>query len=264
MNIKIPNIILAIILLLSVFFAGCAGVGATGNDTGGKAGAMAVMSATHTPKPISVDGKLDDPVWMNAPVYALHLADDQARDGKEVTERGEARLAWDDDYLYLGITFHDSDIAAEGKEDQLKHYQLGDLCELFLTPENETWYWELYATPAGRKSSYFIPGRGSLGLPSMAEYTCGLKVAASCNGTLNNWRDKDTSWTAEMAMPVKDLTARGESFGPGSRWRILVSRYNFGRYLKRKGPELSMTPKLSREDFHLLPEYAILRLEKKD
>jgi hypothetical protein len=257
-----PSVIITIIIFLSVCLSGCAGFSPTGENTEEKTDAMPVMCAEYTSTPINIDGKLDEPVWKNTQVYELHLADNQAKNGKEVTETGEVRLAWDNDYFYVGVIFYDSDIAAEGEEDQLKHYKLGDLCELFLTPENETWYWELYATPAGRKSSYFIPGRGSLGLPGIEKYKCGLKVAAKCNGTINDWRDKDVSWTAEMAMPVKDLTARGESFGPDSHWRILVSRYNFSRYLETKGAELSMTPKLSAENYHLLPEYAILKFNK--
>ncbi len=46
---------------------------------------------------------------------------------------------------------------AEGKEDQLHHYQMGDLVELFLKPEDYTWYWELYATPIGKKTNFWFP-----------------------------------------------------------------------------------------------------------
>ena len=111
-----------------------------------------------------------------------------------------------------------------------------------------------------KKTSFWFPGRGRLGLPSVEDYKCGLGVAAQCNGTLNDWRDKDKSWTAEMAMPISDLTTRGDKFGPQADWRILVSRYNYSRYLSEK--ELSMMPKLSETNYHLLEEYAILRLVK--
>ncbi len=261
-KIKFPNVIPAIILLLSICFAGCAGFCPAEKNAAKKTDAVPVMCANYTPTPINVDGKLDEPVWKNTQVYELHLAENKAKNGRKVKEPGEVRLAWNDNYFYFGVTFYDSDIVAEGENNQMKHYKFGDVCELFLKPENETWYWELYVTPVGKKSNYFIPGCGSVGLPSMEKYKCGLKVAAKCNGTINDWRDKDTCWTAEMAMPVKDLTARDESFGQGSHWRILVSRYNFSRYFETKGAELSMTPKLSAENFHLLPEYAIIEFKK--
>ena len=138
------------------------------------------------------------------------------------------RLAWDKEYFYLAIQFHDSDIVAEGKEDQLHHYQLGDVCELFLKPADRTWYWELYVTPTDRKTTFFFPSQGRFALPSCLEdFDMELRVAAQNKGSLNNWEDKDEYWTAEMAVPLKDLTARGDKFGPDADWRILVARYNY-------------------------------------
>jgi hypothetical protein len=219
-----------------------------------------VMTAQYTPMPVKVDGVLDDAVWQRAPVYPLSLSKEQVASGLTLAEPGEVRLAWDENYLYVAVKFSDSDIVAEGEDDQLHHYKMGDLAELFLKPEDETWYWELYATPRGKKTSFWFPGRGRLGLDSGWNYQCGLRVAAKCEGTLNDWRDKDSHWTAEMAMPIKDLTARGEKFSPGSKWRILVSRYNYSRYLPNK--ELTMSPQLPKGNFHLYEEYAVLDLTK--
>ncbi|MBN1513585.1 MAG: carbohydrate-binding family 9-like protein [Phycisphaerae bacterium] len=218
------------------------------------------LVAVRTAGPIQVDGVLDEPVWQQAPVYVLDLAVDRA-DREPVQEAGRVRLAWDDAFLYLGVAFADTDVAAEGFEDQKPHWQLGDVCELFLKPADAAYYWELYVTPKGHKTSYWFPGPGRLGLPSCFAYTCGLTVAARADGTVNDWRDEDQGWTAELAMPAADLTAEGASFGPGSSWRVLVSRYNYSRSLKGRGPELTMTPKLSVTNFHTVDEYGELRFE---
>ena len=85
-------------------------------------------------------------------------------------------------------------------------------------------------------------------------------VAANCNGTINDWTDKDTGWTAEMAMPIKDLTANGDTFDAGADWLILIGRYNYSRYIEY--PELSMSPQISQTNFHLLEDYGVLRLVK--
>lgn len=221
----------------------------------------AVMEAVYADIPIQVDGKVDEDVWKRAKVYEMKFSSDRDKSGEKLKEEGHIRLAWDDKYFYLGASFRDSDIVAEGKADQLHHYQLGDVCELFLKPDRESWYWELYVTPNSKKTSFWFPGRGRLGLPSgFEDYRCGLKVASQYVGTLNDWTDMDEGWTAEMAIPIEDLTARGEDFGLGAEWRILVGRYNYSRYLDNK--ELSMTPELSQTNFHLLQEYAILRLVK--
>ncbi|OGV66092.1 MAG: hypothetical protein A3K19_22385 [Lentisphaerae bacterium RIFOXYB12_FULL_65_16] len=217
------------------------------------------MTAVYAPKGVNVDGVLDDEVWRLAPAFPLALSKDR-QVKNSLQEAGEVRLAWDENNLYMAVRFQDSDLVAEGEEDQLHHYQMGDLAELFLKPENETWYWELYVTPAGRKTSFWFPGRGRLGVPSCFKYECGLRVAAKCDGTLNHWQDRDNAWTAEMAMPIKDITARGETFGPGSEWRVFVGRYNYSRYLSRQ--ELSMAPTLPWTDYHLQEHYAVLRFVK--
>ena len=218
----------------------------------------AVLKAVYTAEAITIGGSLQEAVWSTAPAYALGRAYEDIAQGKELAEAGAVQLVWNDTHLYVAVRFDDSDIIAQGKEDELHHYGLGDVAELFLKPEEQTWYWELYATPAGKKSTLWFPGRGHLGLPSAIQYESGLEVAAENEGTVNHWEDRDSAWTAEMAVPIADLTARGEAFAPGSKWRILMARYNYSRYLPRY--ELSMCPPLPRADYHFHEEYGILEL----
>ena len=220
----------------------------------------AVVTARHTSTPVKVDGVLDDEAWQTATVYQMSLSRDRIAKGRTLTEGGEVRLAWDDTNLYVGIKFVDSDIVAVGEEDQLHHYALGDLVEVFVKPGDETWYWELYATPGNKKTSFMFPGRGRLGMREGYDCKCGLQVAAQCKGSLNKWEDHDTHWTAELAMPIKDLTTRGETFEPGAKWRILIARYNYSRYLPHK--ELSMVPPLAWANYHRHEDYGVLELVK--
>jgi len=212
-----------------------------------------VMVARYCSTPMVIDGKLDEPAWKDAEVYHFYYSKDKSGEPKE---NGEIRLAWDDNYVYLGVTLEDSDIIATGDKDQLHHYKLGDLTELFLKPANSSHYWELYVTPAGHKTSFWFPVHGQI----TEDYTCGLEVAATCDGTLNDSGDIDTSWTGEMAMPVKDLTSFGDAFGEGTDWLVFVGRYNYTGGLEN--PELSMSPALSKTNYHLTDEYAIFELVK--
>ena len=221
-----------------------------------------IMEAIFTATPVAIDGVLDDAVWAKAASYPLRIKREDEKAGKVLQEGGTAKLAWDKEYFYVGVEFTDTDIVAEGNEDQLHHYNMGDVLEVFLKPVDNTWYWELYATPKGKKTNFFLPGRGRLWLDSNTNYICGLKVAAKCNGTLNQWEDKDKSWTAEMAMPIKDLTARGEKFTPDAKWIILVARYNYSRYLTAK--EFSTAPQLVNPlyGYHSHETYGELRLKQ--
>ncbi|MDQ1256798.1 MAG: hypothetical protein QG656_1398 [Candidatus Hydrogenedentes bacterium] len=221
-----------------------------------------VMTAKYTAEPVAVDGNLDDPVWVRATVYPLYLGDDADPAAGPIQEGGEVRLAWDKEFLYVGVRYFDSDIVAEGTEDQMLHFLQGDVAEVFLKPAQNTWYWELYVTPHGKKSSLWFPGRGRMGLKSDEQYPMDLRVAAACQGTFGDWRDRDTSWTGEMAIPAAELTKYGDAFGPGAAWSILVARYNYSRYLTTRGAELTMTPKLPITSYHYHEGYATLELEQ--
>jgi hypothetical protein len=183
--------------------------------------------------------------------------------GKRLEEGGQVQLAWDDQNLYLGIRLIDTDVVAEGNRDQMHHFETGDVVEVFLRPVDRSYYWELYATPHGKRSSYFIPGRGRVGLPSNFTYKMNYLVASTVQGSFNDWHDKDTSWITEVAIPIEELRRQGDVFGAEQVWAILIARYNYSRHLtQHRGPELSSCPALPVVDFHCLDGYAELRLLK--
>ena len=228
--------------------------------------------ATYISHPIQLDGKLDDPAWYKTPAYPLVHADEQfstfqpeIRDffKNGVVESGKVRLLWNDRYLYVGVEFNDTDIVAEGTTDQTHLYSSGDTAEVFLKPAEQTWYWELYATPGGKKTSYFYPGRGLLGLPSGFSATPALKgmiVTAHFKGTLNNSWDKDKKWTAVFAIPLTELGMVGKKLDMKTPWLILVGRYNYGRYLPWR--ENSAFPRQPKLNYHAHADYARLKLVK--
>ena len=250
MNKNVISLSMCCIYLFTL--AGCCKKDGTPCNTAKDTKSDVMLKAEYSAAPVKVDGKLDDAVWQKAAVYQMNLSADEVKAGNRLQEGGQVQFAWDEENFYLAATFEDSDIFAEGDKDQLHHYQLGDICELFLKSGDRIFYFELYATPRGKKTTFWFPG-GSV--ESLEDYKSNLTVAAQNDGTLNDRTDKDTKWTAEMAMPVKDLCERGETFGPGSNWRAFVGRYNYSNYLKSGETELSMAPQLSATNYHLINEY---------
>ncbi len=221
-----------------------------------------VQVAVRATRPVVMDGRLDDAVWQRAPAYPFSVPAAASPALSVPVETGDVRYAWDDTYFYVAARFADSDLVAEGEKDGLPQFQLGDLLEVFLKPANDTYYWELYATPLNKKTRYWFPGRGRLGLPScFADKDVGMVVAAQNRGTVNDWRDRDVEWTVEMAIPRAELTAYGAKFGPGEPWLVLAARYNYSRWLARQGPELSAGVPLDQVNYHLQEQYAKLVLE---
>ena len=222
--------------------------------------AVEQVLASRAHRPVVIDGVLDDEVWSRAKVYNLAVSADRV-ESRPLVEGACFQVAWDDDYLYLGAKLLDSDIIAQADQDQMHHYRFGDVCELFIKPDNATHYWELYVTPKGNKSVFFLPSRGWRNLPgAMNDEGFDLTIGAHIAGTLNDYSDRDDYWSAEMAIPIKALNDKGVELTPDQTWRILVARYNFSAYLTCMGPEHSGFPQLSATNFHLLEEYAELKL----
>lgn len=219
---------------------------------------------------VKLDGKMGDPAWAKAPAYQFSLPETiydrtpehlKRRLGKDIVEKGSVKFLWNGDYLYVGAKLDELDVVNEGKEDQTHLFLLGDLIEVFLKPEHETYYWEIYGAANGRKTCYFFPSRARTMFPPCAEYSCpDLQVSATVDGTLNDWTDKDKGWCVEIAIPVKNLTSLGAKFDNSAEWTVLIGRYNYSRYLLVK--ENSSIPHISATDFHLHEDYARLVLEK--
>jgi len=224
-------------------------------------GSQIVAEARYTTTPANIDGRLDDPIWSECTTYELILPLAPPTNGQVPENPARVRFAWDDEYFYLACEFTDHDVVAEGNEDGLHHYRMGDLAELFLKPEAGHAVWELYLTPRGNQTTFFFPGRGRMGLPEHFESQPILKVAATVNGTLNNWQDTDSGWIGEMAVPISELRKHGGDFGVGVPWRVFVARYNYSYDLTLiSGPELSSFPQLPIADWHDLDNYAQLKL----
>ncbi len=222
-----------------------------------------IAEVAWSPEPVEIDGRLDEPVWSRAAAYPLATpADRPGPAGATPHEGGTVRFAWDATHFYAAFDLVDRDVVQECDTDQAHHYRTGDVAELFLKPVHATHYWELYVTPNGRRTSFFFPSRGRLGLPSGFEYDCGLRVAAQVAGTLNDPRDEDRGWTAEMAVPLQDLAAAGIPLTPEHPWTVLAGRYNYGCQLPTIGPELSSFPAIRKPAFHLHEAYAQLMLRE--
>ena len=220
-----------------------------------------------TPLAIRIDGILEEG-WNISNVYEFTVAREAYRNSHpkirrhyedRVVMRGNIRILWDEDYLYVSGELMDEDLVVRGEGDQRLHCNTGDVFEVFLKPENGSWYWELYGNPLGDKTAMFYPGRGHHSLPGILSPNSplpGMKCAAKCRGTVNRSDDHDSGWTVEMAIPRKELSAKGIAFAPGVSWRVLFGRYDYSRWQLLR--ELSSFPQLRFFDFHSHEEYSHL------
>jgi len=196
-----------------------------------------------------LEAGLFDEVRNRAAAYPLAFSAD--RTGAP-SEGGSVGFAWNEAGFHVAAELEDSMLVSENRRDEQLHYEFGDVFELFIKPANDTYYWEMYATPFGNKTTLFFP-REREGMDTddflNAHGFHGLEVAAE---------KTSKGWNAQMWVPAEQLTALGAGWGPGSQWRVFCGRYNYN-HPDLKDPELSMVPPLSATNYHLVGEYATLR-----
>jgi len=156
------------------------------------------LEAVRTSEPIVVDGRLDEPAWARAPV-ATDFIQQEPVEGAISTERSEVRVLYDDDALYVGGTFYDSDprggIVNELKRDFATYD--GDTAGVILDTFNTQLDNSNFMTnPAGaqRDSQNYDDGREANGNWDAVWW---VKTARF-----------DGGWTMEMKIPFKSLRFR--------------------------------------------------------
>ncbi len=208
---------------------------------------------------IRVDGKTDEKAWDDAVPIEDFVVFWQNRKAKTATE---ARLLWDDRYLYFTADMQDADLFAVVKErNGMTWYD--DVFELFFKPAVEKdnayplQYFEFQVTPLNTQLELFLPSRGAGGYGRFAALTkLGMETAVRLRGTVNDYRDKDEGWTVEGRLPWDAFKSAGGRPRNGARWKFALCRYDYSVALERA--ELSSTAPLTVSDFHRYEDYGEL------
>jgi hypothetical protein len=217
-------------------------------------------------QPIVLDGKLDDPAWGRAtviehlvvPPYMDSVAGAMTKPTRALSTT-RVRLAWDEEYLYVGGELADQDLYCETPEGHDAPFGTDDILELFVKPSDALpYYWELHVVPSGGTRDYFYARRSAGGNQRWIPYDSGMAARVTLQGTLDDWTDRDTGWTAEMRIPWSAFAQMGGQPRVGTRWRFLVSRYDYSVHLP-EGCELSAAAPLPLQSYHLYEYYPYLR-----
>lgn len=207
--------------------------------------------------PIRLDGKADEPAWQKAQTLDF-VVFWQKRKPKTATQ---ARLLWDDQFLYFTAEMEDSDLYADIKERNGMLW-FNDVFELFFKPRTDRLpYYEFQVNAANAQLELFFPSRGSGGYQRAAKTTkFGMESAVALHGTLNDWTDKDKGWTVEGRIPLSAFEASGDKPKPGDKWRFALCRYDYSAAFDE--PETSSTAPLTQPSFHRYEDYGELTFVK--
>jgi len=214
--------------------------------------------------PISIDGKLDEAEWKAAPSTGAFL---NTMTGAPAGPDTQAKLLWDDKFLYVAFQNADTDIwSSLNKRDDKLWTQEAD--ELMIDADgNGRGYVELQVAPNGNLFDTYLPQyrkyEDSLD-PKRKPYSWNSKanVKVTVDGTLNKHDDQDRSWTVELALPLEDVkgldtAAPAPRLPPqqGDVWRINMFRMDMPQ---GKGQQaVGWAPPLV-GDFHALDKFGEL------
>jgi hypothetical protein len=193
------------------------------------ASAQPSLRAQWITAPVTIDGKLDEPVWRTASP-ATGFVQRQPRNGSAESQRSEVRIAFDEHALYVGV--RNFDTAPDSIAQQLGRRD-----------------------PQGLYSDWFYVGFDSYGDKRTA-FVFGVNprgVLADAYVTNDNLDNYDTTWDA-----VWNVVARIDSAGWTAEFRIPLSqlRYdvvdgtgavrpwgvNFSRTIARHGEDTYWAP----------------------
>ena len=169
---------------------------------------------------IKLDGKLDDTFWSDVTGISDFLVQEPV-EGGEPTEKTTVKVAYDENYLYIGAIFYDSD------PDGIKAFKMRKDAPLN-TDDRFMWILDTYLD--GRNAYFFeINPRGLMG-DGLLTIGQGRSLNKDWDGIWRPWTYiGDFGWSAEIRIPFHTL-----NFDPKtSTWGI-----NFQRTIRRKNEEI--------------------------
>jgi hypothetical protein len=217
---------------------------------------IAHYTAYHISEPITIDGKLDEAVWQQAPRSPRFV---DIITGKPTIHDTYAQVVWDDKNLYVSYRVQEPFVHAEFTNNNAPIY-CGNDVEMFIAGRDSYYEYEMNAynttyevffiwddayqsggfadAPEFAKSKlggfngvgfHNHPRGGRMG--NFNWHFPGKQTAVHIDGTVNKDDDRDRGWTVELAFPwtgMKWLATDGRALPPkeGDTWRMDFSRFN--------------------------------------
>ena len=129
-------------------------------------------------------------------------------------------MLWDDSYFYVAAVLEEPHVWGTLTKHDSVIFQDNDF-EIFIDPDGDNHeYYELEINALNTEWDLFLKKPYRDGGPAINEWEIpGLKKAVHVDGTLNNPKDTDKSWSVEFAIPWKVLAEYAHRRTPPARRR---------------------------------------------
>ena len=200
---------------------------------------------------VTIDGVLDEEAWSKAAGTGLFVDVATGLPNPQIPSQGEARVFWNDQFLFIGIEAYDKTVRggfpADAKD---PHLWERDTVEIMIDPDGDNKdYYEIQVNPQNltfdtQFDDYNRPNGGGKGPFGHEEWTAGAERAVKVHGTLDDDSDTDDGYTVELKIPWSAFAkAQKTPPAPGSSWRI-----NF--YSMQNNGGTAWSPILGMGNFH--------------
>jgi hypothetical protein len=200
--------------------------------------------AARAATPPSLDGRLTDPAWAAA-AWTDDFEDIEGDAKPKPRFRTRVKMLWDAKCLYIGAQMEEPHVWGTLTEHDSVIFHDNDF-EVFLDPDGDHHRYVELEMNALNTTWDLLLARPYLadGPPIDGFELKGLKTAVHIDGTLNDPKDTDRGWTAEIAIPWTALSQIAGCPCPprtGDQWRINFSRVQWrheivdGQYRKVAG-----------------------------
>ena len=206
-------VIRALSVSLGLFACACT---CTGPRTG-----IPSYDAVRAEEAPSIDGQLDDAVWSAAPWTEVFV---NTMSGDPAEPRSRAKIAWDDDAIYVAFDVADPFLIAS-YAGQDPHLWEQDCVELMFDPDGDGQnYFELQLSPTDQVFDTRYDARRVPQPFGHVDWNSGMRGAAQTRGEPNDEED-DEGYAAEVAIPWSAFDAGATPAGrpsAGDEWRLAL------------------------------------------
>ncbi len=217
--------------------------------------ALPVYLCNRVSRPLTLTGKVDDPLWQHAD--AASLGDPVT--GEPLKYRTTVRLLHDETYLYIGFECEDEYVWGTYTERDSSIF--GEECvEAFICPSGKIrQYYEINVSPRNTVYDGYVLNASTpekRDIFSFVDYTCqGLMTRIHIDGELGVPGAK--GWSAEYAIPFLSIIGSDNLVPvPGEEWRINLYRIDSE---KRGELDLYAWSPPGKRDFHIPWQFGVLR-----
>jgi predicted metalloprotease with PDZ domain len=194
--------------------------------------------------PVQIDGRIEEPAWKAVP-WTDEFVDIEGDKRPRPRFQTRVKMLWDDSYFYVAALLVEPHVWGTLTKHDSVIFHDNDF-EIFIDPDGDNHeYYEIEINALNTEWDLFLRKPYRDGGPAVNEWEIpGLKTAIHVTGTLNDPKDRDTSWSVEVAIPWKVLAEFAHrSVPPKDRdqWRVNFSRVEWehqvveGRYQKTPG-----------------------------